>query len=484
MLEIGEDMLKSIQRNTKTHCGFATIRDVTTLTLEDRMESFFLSETVKYLYLLFDPNNFLHNEGDDFETIFNPTRGTCTLYAGGYIYNTEAHPIDPSALHCCSGPTHAELHEEIAVIDEFRTSTRFEGKKTIKQKNREAKKKKKDQEKVSEISKQESTPAKIPPTNDSDNTQSDNTSSGPSTLINVSSLDVLKKLEIMVNEATSPETVSVSNQAAATENTCRRINPLLSYKYDNKVRNNEIDVMVRDKAAALQHLLKKLFDEQQKVPLDKVLSEGFKMDSPFKIVSVTHGPIEEAKPIDTSKPGLTFSGTKTEAEKEFDELEKIIQSYEKKSGKIDSDAEKQALSSSSSKNTTFVNQQSIRNKKKEKETESRKQQQPQSRIIQDNTKENPDLDLIFGRTATGQSLSFYFSLKWLRKFPELLGQLLPSDSFDVQNFYNRIIDKTTKENLMQDYNLTENVFNDYNVLKCPSVDLTDRFLFLRSSLDS
>lgn len=37
MLEIGEDILHSIQYNARTECGYATIRDVTTLTLEDRM---------------------------------------------------------------------------------------------------------------------------------------------------------------------------------------------------------------------------------------------------------------------------------------------------------------------------------------------------------------------------------------------------------------------------------------------------------------
>ena len=30
-------------------------------------------------------------------------QGHCVLEAGGYIFNTEAHPIDPAALACCSG---------------------------------------------------------------------------------------------------------------------------------------------------------------------------------------------------------------------------------------------------------------------------------------------------------------------------------------------------------------------------------------------
>lgn len=64
------------------------------------MESFFLAETVKYLYLLFDPTNFIHNNGSTFDAVMTPY-GECILGAGGYIFNTEAHPIDPAALHCC-----------------------------------------------------------------------------------------------------------------------------------------------------------------------------------------------------------------------------------------------------------------------------------------------------------------------------------------------------------------------------------------------
>ena len=36
--------------------------DVETKKLEDRMDSFFLSEVCKYLYLLFDPDNFVTKE--------------------------------------------------------------------------------------------------------------------------------------------------------------------------------------------------------------------------------------------------------------------------------------------------------------------------------------------------------------------------------------------------------------------------------------
>lgn len=64
------------------------------------MESFFLAETTKYLYLLFDTENFIHNTGNQ-GTVIETPNGQCVIETGGYIFNTEAHPIDPSALYCC-----------------------------------------------------------------------------------------------------------------------------------------------------------------------------------------------------------------------------------------------------------------------------------------------------------------------------------------------------------------------------------------------
>lgn len=64
------------------------------------MESFFLAETTKYLYLLFDPDNFLNNDGKSGITI-QTSQGECVVDTGAYIFNTEAHPIDSSALKCC-----------------------------------------------------------------------------------------------------------------------------------------------------------------------------------------------------------------------------------------------------------------------------------------------------------------------------------------------------------------------------------------------
>lgn len=55
-LRVGERVLNDILRRTITSCGFAGLTNVETGATSDRMESFMLSETLKYLYLLFDPS--------------------------------------------------------------------------------------------------------------------------------------------------------------------------------------------------------------------------------------------------------------------------------------------------------------------------------------------------------------------------------------------------------------------------------------------
>lgn len=49
-------MLKTLQEHARVPCGFAAVNDIRTGKHEDRMDSFVLSETLKYLYLIFaDP---------------------------------------------------------------------------------------------------------------------------------------------------------------------------------------------------------------------------------------------------------------------------------------------------------------------------------------------------------------------------------------------------------------------------------------------
>ena len=72
-LEMGKTFLDDIVKYCKTDAGFAELKNVITKEKEDAMESFFLAETLKYLYLLFAPEK--------------------TLNFNKIIFNTEAHPI-------------------------------------------------------------------------------------------------------------------------------------------------------------------------------------------------------------------------------------------------------------------------------------------------------------------------------------------------------------------------------------------------------
>ncbi|XP_045790083.1 alpha-mannosidase I MNS4 [Trifolium pratense] len=64
-LDAGRDMLASLQYGARCPCGYCHISDVEHHKQEDHMESFFLAETVKYLWLLFDlaagPDNIVEN---------------------------------------------------------------------------------------------------------------------------------------------------------------------------------------------------------------------------------------------------------------------------------------------------------------------------------------------------------------------------------------------------------------------------------------
>ena len=61
-LEAGQDVLNSLER-LRVPCGYAAVSDIVNGTLEDKMESFYLSETLKYLYLLFDPDDAVYTHG-------------------------------------------------------------------------------------------------------------------------------------------------------------------------------------------------------------------------------------------------------------------------------------------------------------------------------------------------------------------------------------------------------------------------------------
>ncbi len=71
--EMGSTFLLSLVRFCKADAGYAALKNVETREKNDNMESFFLAETLKYLYLIYAP------------------RGTLDL--NKVVFNTEAHPL-------------------------------------------------------------------------------------------------------------------------------------------------------------------------------------------------------------------------------------------------------------------------------------------------------------------------------------------------------------------------------------------------------
>ncbi|HZD95984.1 MAG TPA: glycoside hydrolase family 47 protein, partial [Candidatus Sulfotelmatobacter sp.] len=71
--EMGSTFLLGLVRYCKTDVGYAALSDVGSRQKRDSMESYFLAETLKYLYLLFAPRE--------------------TLDLNKVVFNTEAHPL-------------------------------------------------------------------------------------------------------------------------------------------------------------------------------------------------------------------------------------------------------------------------------------------------------------------------------------------------------------------------------------------------------
>lgn len=77
-------VLEAIDSVNKAPCGFASLANAATQTLDDEMPSFFLAETAKYLYLIFAPDNLVDR--------------------GDYVFSTEAHLFSISAVRAPTPP--------------------------------------------------------------------------------------------------------------------------------------------------------------------------------------------------------------------------------------------------------------------------------------------------------------------------------------------------------------------------------------------
>uniref|UniRef100_A0A673B731 alpha-1,2-Mannosidase n=1 Tax=Sphaeramia orbicularis TaxID=375764 RepID=A0A673B731_9TELE len=88
-LRVGQSIVEKLNAYARVPCGFAAVQDVRTGTHEDRMDSFFLAEMFKYLYLLFSEKSQLPINMDD------------------YIFTTEAHLL-PVSLSTTQPPCQEE----------------------------------------------------------------------------------------------------------------------------------------------------------------------------------------------------------------------------------------------------------------------------------------------------------------------------------------------------------------------------------------
>ncbi|KAG9510687.1 ER degradation-enhancing alpha-mannosidase-like protein 2 [Fragariocoptes setiger] len=133
LLHIASTLIEAIEHSSRTECGYGTVKNIEDHTIEDRMESFFLAETLKYLYLLFaeDIDHPVWNDGSHGTIFKNPHTGdACIADAGGYVFNTEAHLIDAGLLDCCQRPksskTIQKLHDNAQVNQQIEPSFEVE----------------------------------------------------------------------------------------------------------------------------------------------------------------------------------------------------------------------------------------------------------------------------------------------------------------------------------------------------------------------
>nr|XP_033772037.1 ER degradation-enhancing alpha-mannosidase-like protein 3 isoform X2 [Geotrypetes seraphini] len=98
-LEVGKTLIDNLNKYARVPCGFAAVKDVRTGSHEDRMDSFFLAEMFKYLYLLFSEKDNLIFDIED------------------YIFTTEAHLL-PLWLSTANHPAKKNVTTEYMELDD------------------------------------------------------------------------------------------------------------------------------------------------------------------------------------------------------------------------------------------------------------------------------------------------------------------------------------------------------------------------------
>jgi mannosyl-oligosaccharide alpha-1,2-mannosidase len=83
--EWGWNIFQAFEKNSRVESGYVGLKDVNTGAKDNKMQSFFLAETLKYLYLLFSPSS--------------------VISLDEWVFNTEAHPLKIVARNDPRKPT-------------------------------------------------------------------------------------------------------------------------------------------------------------------------------------------------------------------------------------------------------------------------------------------------------------------------------------------------------------------------------------------
>uniref|UniRef100_A0A665TWQ7 alpha-1,2-Mannosidase n=1 Tax=Echeneis naucrates TaxID=173247 RepID=A0A665TWQ7_ECHNA len=95
--EWGWEAVEALEEHCRVESGFSGIRDVYTMTVshDNMQQSFFLSETLKYLYLLFSDDDLLPLED--------------------WVFNTEAHPLPIIRKSCLAGSVFSGARDGLVI---------------------------------------------------------------------------------------------------------------------------------------------------------------------------------------------------------------------------------------------------------------------------------------------------------------------------------------------------------------------------------
>jgi len=116
-LHVGKEIIENINQHARTDCGYATIHNVHDKSLEDRMESFFLSETCKYLYLLFDIDHVINRRQQEF--LFS-TEGHLFRLSAQMRKNPTAFESERDSRDCLGAPLFQNSTNYCSSINEER----------------------------------------------------------------------------------------------------------------------------------------------------------------------------------------------------------------------------------------------------------------------------------------------------------------------------------------------------------------------------